>query len=118
MLLETSGSNAEHDMEKFNNFLEQGISKNEIMDGTITAEVGKMQNIWKLRELIAVACVKEGYCFKYDISLPLKDFYNIVGVMERRVGAMATRVCGYGHLGMRKRRLCKSKNFENNFNFR
>ncbi|XP_054730773.1 D-2-hydroxyglutarate dehydrogenase, mitochondrial [Anastrepha obliqua] len=99
MLIETSGSNAEHDMEKFNRFLENGMEKGQIVDGTITGEVSKMQEIWKLRELVPVALVEDGFCFKYDISLPLREFYHIVDVMKERVGGLATRVCGYGHLG-------------------
>lgn len=43
--------------------------------------------------------LRDGYCFKYDISLPLKNFYEIVPVMAERVGDLATRVTGYGHLG-------------------
>lgn len=100
MLIETSGSNATHDLEKFNKFLEQGMENGEIVDGTITSEVGKIQEIWKLRELVPVALINDGFCFKYDISLPLREFYNIVNVLEKRVGKLATRVCGYGHLGM------------------
>ncbi|XP_067641624.1 D-2-hydroxyglutarate dehydrogenase, mitochondrial isoform X1 [Eurosta solidaginis] len=99
MLIETSGSNAEHDMEKFNRFLENGIEKGQILDGTITGEVSKMREIWKLRELVSVALAEDGFCFKYDISLPLREFYHIVEVMKERVGHLANRVCGYGHLG-------------------
>lgn len=99
MLIETSGSNAEHDMEKFNRFLENGMEQGQIVDGTITGEVSKMQEIWKLRELVPVALIEDGFCFKYDISLPLREFYHIVEVMQERVGNLASRVCGYGHLG-------------------
>lgn len=99
MLLETSGSNADHDQEKFNSFLENGMEAGNIIDGTITGDPGKMQEIWKLRELVPVALIEDGYCFKYDISLPLRKFYEIVPVMKERCGSLAHRVCGYGHLG-------------------
>ncbi|XP_037934034.1 D-2-hydroxyglutarate dehydrogenase, mitochondrial [Teleopsis dalmanni] len=99
MLIESSGSNASHDLEKFNEFLENGMKNGEILDGTVTAELSKIQDIWKLRELVPVALVNNGYCFKYDISLPLREFYNIVNVMQDRVGDLAKCVCGYGHLG-------------------
>lgn len=105
MLIETSGSNEVHDEEKFNKFLEIGMENGQICDGTITGDPGKIQEIWKLRELVPVALIKDGFCFKYDISLPLRQFYEIVLVMEEKVGKMAHRVCGYGHLGKNLRNL-------------
>ncbi|XP_012158772.1 D-2-hydroxyglutarate dehydrogenase, mitochondrial-like isoform X1 [Ceratitis capitata] len=99
MLLETSGSNGAHDLEKINHFLELGMEKGEIIDGTVASEARKMQEIWKLRELAPMALGKDGYCFYYDLSLPLRDFYSIVEVLQERVGARATRVTGFGHLG-------------------
>ena len=32
--------------------------------------------IWQLRERIAESLLKDGYCYKYDISLPLSVFYD------------------------------------------
>lgn len=57
------------------------------------------QQIWLFRETIALGMLDDGYCFKYDISLPLEKFYEIVPVTAKRVGKLATRVTGYGHLG-------------------
>ncbi|XP_058976930.1 D-2-hydroxyglutarate dehydrogenase, mitochondrial [Musca domestica] len=99
MLIETSGSNAEHDMEKLNNFIQLVMDKGDVVDGTYTSEPSKMLEIWKLREFISTALTKDGYCFKYDISLPLRSFYDIVKVVEKRAGHLAKRVTGYGHLG-------------------
>ncbi|XP_037898085.1 D-2-hydroxyglutarate dehydrogenase, mitochondrial isoform X1 [Glossina fuscipes] len=99
MLIETSGSNAIHDSEKLNFFLEHCMNSGDILNGTVTNEVNKIQEIWKLRELIPTALIRDGFCFKYDISLPLRSFYDIVPVLEGHVGKLAKRVCGYGHLG-------------------
>ncbi|TMW43396.1 hypothetical protein DOY81_011524 [Sarcophaga bullata] len=99
MLIETSGSNSEHDLEKLNNFLQFVMEKGDVLDGTCTGEPSKMQEMWKIRELIALALMKDGYCFNYDVSLPLRNFYDIVGVLEKRLGNLATRVTGFGHLG-------------------
>lgn len=57
------------------------------------------QQIWQFRETIAVGILMDGYCFKYDLSLPLEKFYDIVPAMAERVGSLATRVTGYGHIG-------------------
>ena len=99
MLIETSGSRAEHDEEKMTSFLESGMERGEIVDGTVTSDRGKIQQIWQLRELIPTGIINEGYVFKYDISLPLSHFYEIVPAMQKQCGDLATRVCGYGHIG-------------------
>jgi D-2-hydroxyglutarate dehydrogenase len=41
----------------------------------------------------------DGYCYKYDVSLPLSKFYNLVEDMRDRLGDKVTRVVGYGHVG-------------------
>lgn len=100
MLIETSGSNKDHDEEKLNNFLKNAMEKSLVIDGVTTNEPGKMQNIWAMRERIADSLINiDGYCFKYDISLPLSHFYEIVPATRERVGDLATFVCGYGHIG-------------------
>lgn len=43
MLVETSGSHADHDEEKLNAFLENTMSAGSVLDGTVTNEPGKMQ---------------------------------------------------------------------------
>ncbi|KAH8288268.1 hypothetical protein KR044_010637 [Drosophila immigrans] len=99
MLIETSGSNGAHDEEKLNQFISLGMERDEIRDGTVTGEPGKVQEIWKIREMVPLGLIEKSFCFKYDISLPLRDFYSIVDVMRERCGDLATVVCGYGHLG-------------------
>lgn len=100
MLIETSGSCKEHDEEKLNNFLQKAMEKSLVVDGVTTNEPGKMKNIWQMRERIADSLINiDGYCFKYDISLPLSHFYEIVPATKERVGDLASFVCGYGHIG-------------------
>ena len=41
----------------------------------------------------------DGYCYKYDVSLPLPHFYQLVLDMRQRLGSSVTRVIGYGHVG-------------------
>lgn len=43
--------------------------------------------------------LNDGYCFKYDISLPFAQFYDIVPATKERLGKLAKHVCGYGHVG-------------------
>lgn len=93
------GSSTEHDEEKVSKFLDTAMNRGDILDGTVTSEKSKITQIWQLRETISTALIKEGYVFKYDISLPLSHFYDIVPAMRDRVGDLAYRVCGYGHVG-------------------
>lgn len=99
LLIETSGSNADHDSEKVSNFLEGALNRGDILDGTMTSDSSKMAEIWRLRELLAVVYLKEKYIFKYDISVPLSKFYDLIPVMRERLGDMAFSVFGFGHMG-------------------
>ena len=58
-----------------------------------------LQHLWGLRERLAEALLHDGYCFKYDVSLPLDCFYDLVEIMRERLKGVATRVIGYGHVG-------------------
>lgn len=55
--------------------------------------------MWQLREKIPSSLTENSYCFKYDISLPLESFYEIVLVLRERVKNVAMRTTGYGHIG-------------------
>lgn len=94
MLIETSGSRygfsrffnqvwveqdhyrSDHDEEKLTEFLSDLLSNTTISDGTIASSETQIQQIWPLRERIAEALLHDGYCYKYDISLPLDHFYE------------------------------------------
>jgi len=99
MLIETSGSHGEHDEEKLNMFLEYMMGEGVVEDGTVATVPSKQGEIWQLRERLAEALMKDGYCYKYDISLPLSVFYESILVMKERLGNNVTRVVGYGHIG-------------------
>ncbi|GLV38637.1 D-2-hydroxyglutaric acid dehydrogenase [Carabus blaptoides fortunei] len=99
MLIETSGSNGNHDEEKLNQFLEEVMTDGIVLDGTMTNEPGRMKHIWQLRERIAEGLLHDGYVLKYDISFPIEKFYSIVPEIAARLGDDAKRCCGYGHIG-------------------
>jgi len=99
VLLETSGSNNEHDEQKLSAFLEKVMGDSLVLDGTLASEPSKMQSIWQLRERIAEGLLHDGYCFKYDISLPLPQYYTFVEIMQERLANITTRTVGYGHVG-------------------
>jgi FAD/FMN-containing dehydrogenase len=66
---------------------------------TLKANSPFLQNLWALRERIAEALASEGYVYKYDVSVPIRQFYQLVDVMRARLENLPIRCCGYGHLG-------------------
>lgn len=99
VLVETSGSSAGHDTEKLTSVLEQVLNSGLVSDGTIATDQRKVQMLWALRERITEALSRDGYVFKYDISLPVERLYDLVIDVRTRVGPRAKHVVGYGHLG-------------------
>merc|ERR1719225_797632 len=75
-MIETSGSNGSHDEEKLSHLLEHLLENGTIVDGTMATSPSHQQQMWPLRERIAEALLRDGYCYKYDISLPFNAFYQ------------------------------------------
>lgn len=61
----------------------------------------KFNKLKAYRESITEALRRDGHSYKYDISLPLSVYYDIVEKMRDRLAGNVdcVRVCGYGHLG-------------------
>ncbi|XP_006875297.1 PREDICTED: d-2-hydroxyglutarate dehydrogenase, mitochondrial [Chrysochloris asiatica] len=99
VLVETSGSNMEHDEAKLAAFLEDALDSGLVTDGTVATDQRKMKTLWALRERITEALSRDGYVYKYDISLPVEQLYDLVVDLRARLGPSAKTVVGYGHLG-------------------
>ncbi|XP_072035938.1 D-2-hydroxyglutarate dehydrogenase, mitochondrial-like isoform X1 [Amphiura filiformis] len=99
VVVETSGSDAQHDEEKLNKFLEVVMEQQYVMDGTIATEPSKIYALWQLRERINESMMKSGVVYKYDISLPLDVYYDVVIETRQRLGDNVLGVVGYGHIG-------------------
>ncbi|XP_025082595.1 D-2-hydroxyglutarate dehydrogenase, mitochondrial-like [Pomacea canaliculata] len=98
-LIETSGSNKDHDEEKISSLLETLLNSGQITDGTLATDESKIQAVWSLRERLAEGLLCDGYCYKYDVSLPLSVWYDVVEEMRKRLEGAATHVVAYGHVG-------------------
>lgn len=99
VLIETHGSNETHDEEKLEKALENLMELGYVTDGTIGASESQCKDIWQLRERIAEGLLLDGYCYKYDISLPHDVMYSFVERCRERMGKLATCTVGYGHIG-------------------
>lgn len=98
VLIETIGSDESYDKAKLEAFLLRSMEGGLILDGAIAQDINQASSFWQIREGISEATVKVGAVYKYDLSLPVENFYDIVEEMRARLGEKA-KVVGYGHLG-------------------
>ena len=126
VLLETSGGKKEHDEEvriqsvdaealiyvfvlkKLTVLLETLLEADQplITTGVLSQTPGQFNSLWKLREGVPEAVSKEGKTYKYDISVPIASFKEVVDATReqlRRKGLLhedaVRHVIGYGHVG-------------------
>lgn len=109
-LVETSGSNYDHDSEKLTAFLEHVMEEGIVDDGVMAENDTQFKNLWACREGVSEASQHFGGVYKYDLSIPLPELYDIVAECRQRFqdnGLMDSEddskpvldVIGYGHMG-------------------
>ncbi|KAJ6155838.1 actin interacting protein 2 [Penicillium chermesinum] len=108
-LIETSGSNAEHDMAKLEAFLEHVMGEGIVADGVLAQDETQFQALWRWREGITESLSHLGGTYKYDVSIPLAELYQLVEDCNSRLTEMGfvgdddsfpvRAVVGYGHMG-------------------
>lgn len=116
VLVETSGSNKEHDDAKLEAFLEDLMESGTISDGTLAQDETQLKGLWGWREGIPECLGHWGGVYKYDVSIPLPELYQLVEDVRARmveVGLLTkdkksneqgkddvvVDVVGYGHIG-------------------
>ncbi|KIW07429.1 uncharacterized protein PV09_02269 [Verruconis gallopava] len=108
-LIETSGSNSDHDNEKLQAFLEHVLESGIVSDGVVAQDQTQINELWATREGVPEASAHWGGVYKYDLSIPIKDLYSlVVDTRERLTKAglvgdtdeyPCVDVVGYGHMG-------------------
>ncbi|CAG9771345.1 unnamed protein product [Ceutorhynchus assimilis] len=99
LLIETAGSNVEHDSIKMNEFLESALKGHYVLNGVVTGEPSKIQSIWAIRENLPQGFKDYGWCALYDLSLPVTEYFNIVDETRDYLKNHVEDVFGFGHLG-------------------
>jgi FAD/FMN-containing dehydrogenase len=99
VVIESHGSNDEHDEEKLQAFLGSILEDGVAVDGAVGATETQCADLWSLRERIAEGLTHDGYTYKYDISIPVDVMYDVVEACRARMGTLATCTVGYGHIG-------------------
>ncbi|GMR49879.1 hypothetical protein PMAYCL1PPCAC_20074, partial [Pristionchus mayeri] len=98
LLIETHGSNGDHDSEKLNAFVEEALGAELAADGVAANSEAERTHMWRLREESPIAAAKDGYIYKFDVSLPLEHFYRLTEETREKLMGRARVYC-YGHLG-------------------
>jgi (R)-2-hydroxyglutarate---pyruvate transhydrogenase len=108
-LIETSGSNTEHDNEKLEHFLESVMGSEIVSDGVLAQDETQVKSLWGWREGITEAIGHYGGTYKYDLSIPLPQLYSLVEETRERLSSAglvgdddsfpALGAIGYGHMG-------------------
>ncbi|EHK99524.1 putative D-lactate dehydrogenase, mitochondrial [Glarea lozoyensis 74030] len=108
-LIETSGSNTEHDSEKLEKFLEYVMEKEIVLDGVVAQDTTQVKALWGWREGVPECLGHWGGTYKYDLSIPISELYSLVeetrakitdaGLLGEDEEHPVVDVVGYGHMG-------------------
>ncbi|KAF2427571.1 hypothetical protein EJ08DRAFT_651391 [Tothia fuscella] len=108
-LVETSGSNSEHDSEKLQAFLEHVMGEGIVEDGVLAENQTQVNELWSCREEVSESLSHWGAVYKYDLSIPIAELYDLVDATRERLTKAgligdtdeypAVDVVGYGHMG-------------------
>ncbi|PVU93484.1 hypothetical protein BB559_003269 [Furculomyces boomerangus] len=79
ILIETGGSNADHDQQKLLLFLEESMENNTASDGILAQDISQQKKLWTFREEIIESMSFRKVVYKYDLSMPISKLYDIVG---------------------------------------
>ncbi|KAH9898513.1 FAD-binding domain-containing protein [Cubamyces lactineus] len=108
VLVETSGGKREHDEEKLNSLMESLMEAEQplINTGVLATSPAQFSALWAIREGLTEAVSKEGKAYKYDISVPLHKFKEVVDKTKEHLRQKdllhenaVKHVVGYGHVG-------------------
>eukprot|EP00557_Chaetoceros_sp_GSL56_P012864 CAMPEP_0176483390 /NCGR_PEP_ID=MMETSP0200_2-20121128/3892_1 /TAXON_ID=947934 /ORGANISM="Chaetoceros sp., Strain GSL56" /LENGTH=303 /DNA_ID=CAMNT_0017879787 /DNA_START=726 /DNA_END=1640 /DNA_ORIENTATION=+ len=99
ILVETQGSNGEHDLAKLESFLEKSLTSGNIVDGIVAQDMKQVNEMWEIRESCNPIIREIGYNYKYDVSLSLSDYYDIAEEMRKRLATKPEAiVVNWGHV--------------------
>ena len=108
-LIETSGSNSDHDSEKLESFLENVMGEGIVSDGVLAQDETQRLGLWSWREGIPECLGHWGGVYKYDLSIPISELYQLVEDTRERMTLAGligdsedhpvVGVVGYGHMG-------------------
>ncbi|KLO20579.1 FAD-binding domain-containing protein [Schizopora paradoxa] len=108
VLVETSGGKREHDEQKLDELLETLMEAEEplINTGVLSSSPAQFASLWAIREGITESISKEGKPYKYDLSVPIHAFKDVVDITREHLRSKGLlredavkQVMGFGHIG-------------------
>ena len=102
LLIETSGSNTEHDAAKLQDYFTHVLENEIIADGVLAKSETQLKSLWSIREGVTEGLAHAGGgVYKYDLSVSLENLYDLVEETRKRVQGVdgIVDVVGYGHIG-------------------
>jgi FAD/FMN-containing dehydrogenase len=99
ILVETHGSNKDHDQAKMEAFVEAVMGDDVVVDGVLAQNLSQVQDFWKVRESCNPSVAANGYAYKYDISLPVPEFPSFIDEVRSGIPGATTALCAnWGHV--------------------
>lgn len=89
ILVETHGSNYDHDMAKLESFLECIFEEGLVTDGVMAQSLGQIEDFWNIREHCNPSSAATGYVYKYDVSLAASEFDGFIRDVRGRLADIA-----------------------------
>jgi FAD/FMN-containing dehydrogenase len=104
LLVETQGSNIEHDTTKMNAFVTHLHTTSIITNGYLAQSNNQVNEMWSIRESCNPCVAKAGCVYKFDISIPVEEYMDITYEIESKLRTndycsnMEFIVCVWGHV--------------------
>jgi len=85
VLLEAAGARPDHDEQRMDSLIERALGSGAAVDGARAGSGREAEQLWALREGVPVGLRHAGKCFKYDVSLDVREMPLVVAECRRRV---------------------------------
>ncbi|RCH97835.1 hypothetical protein CU097_008280 [Rhizopus azygosporus] len=106
-LLETQGSNGDHDQEKLDAYIARLFDTGVAKGGVLAQDTKQADFFWSWREKIPESIAKSGTAMTYDLSMEVsllykmvedtRDYFNQKGLLGK--DKLFSNLIGFGHLG-------------------
>mmetsp|Transcript_13325 Transcript_13325/g.28913 ORF Transcript_13325/g.28913 Transcript_13325/m.28913 type:complete len:600 (-) Transcript_13325:279-2078(-) len=105
LLVETQGSNSEHDASKMDSFLTRLFDSDTIHNGFLAQDMLQLDEMWKIRESCNPSVARSGCVYKFDVSVPIEEYMDVAWEVERKLTTASSTmipadmtVCVWGHV--------------------
>lgn len=100
VFIESMGNHLENDFERLEYLMTEALENTLIVDGVLAQSERELQNIWKIREDVAVLADQANFDQHFDISLPIpvigKEVDLIIAALEKL--PFVEKIFPFGHV--------------------